>query len=527
MKKLLSLLPLSLFIACQSTPTDQNAVVAQEPLTVEQHRLQYHFTPPSGWMNDPNGMVYYDDEYHLFYQHNPDSTVWGPMHWGHAVSKDLVHWEHLPIALYPDSIGTIFSGSAVVDLENTSGLGTAENPPMIAIYTYHDAEGEEAGSNDFQSQGIAFSVDKGRNWTKYDQNPVLTSPGIKDFRDPKVMWFEDRKEWIMTLAVKDHISFYASPDLKNWELQSEFGLGIGAHGGVWECPDLFKMKIEGSEEEKWVLLVSINPGGPNGGSATQYFVGDFDGNVFVMDKEFESGLTEEGIWIDYGRDNYAGVTWSNVPEDDDRRLFMGWMSNWNYANVVPTQDWRSAMTVVRNLSLEETAAGIRLISNPVKELKDLRSESYTIQAQSIGNALEVSKDATFKTPTFELDLDLKAADSLASFSIELSNNKDQKIIIGYDAVSKRYYIDRDKAGDHSFSEQFEGIQNGPRIATGTSFPIKILFDLASVELFADNGKTVMTSIFFPDEEFTNIRLSAKGGEVQVKSGKVYNLSSIW
>lgn len=517
-------------LSCSSQKSGENLASESQNIdtdSTEKHRLQYHFTPQSGWMNDPNGMVYNEGEYHLFYQHNPDSTVWGPMHWGHAISKDLVHWEHMPIALYPDSIGTIFSGSAVVDINNTSGFGTAENPPMIAIYTYHDAAGEQAGRDDYQSQGIAYSIDKGRTWTKYEDNPVLTSPGIKDFRDPKVMWYEEGNEWIMTLAVKDHISFYASPDLKSWELQSDFGLGIGAHGGVWECPDLFKLKVEGSDDEKWVLLVSINPGGPNGGSATQYFVGDFDGDRFVMDEEFESDLTDEGIWIDYGRDNYAGVTWSDVPEDDGRRLFMGWMSNWHYANVVPTQAWRSAMTVARALSLEETAEGPRLLSRPVEELEKLRAEDYSIETQGLSDVLEISSDAAFKTSTFEMDLDLEAADSTTSFEIDISNDKDQKIIIGYEAESQQYYIDRNAAGNHGFSDKFEGIQYGLRLASGNNYNIKVLVDVASVELFADDGKTVMTSIFFPDEEFTNIKLKATGGEIQVNSGKVYNLNSIW
>jgi fructan beta-fructosidase len=218
----------------------------------EMHRPQFHFSPPANWMNDPNGMVYYEGEYHLFYQHHPDSTVWGPMHWGHAVSRDMVHWEHLPVALYPDSLGTIFSGSAVMDLNNTSGFGTADNPPMVAIYT-------SAGKT--QQQSIAYSLDKGRSWTKYERNPVLPNPGIPDFRDPKVSWNDQANKWVMSLAVEDHISFYSSPNLKEWQHESDFGSDIGAHGGVWECPDLFKMKVEGSDEERWVLLVSINPGG--------------------------------------------------------------------------------------------------------------------------------------------------------------------------------------------------------------------------------------------------------------------------
>lgn len=312
---------LSLLVSCS-----QKENKPQLPKYNDAYRPQYHFTPASGWMNDPNGMFYYEGEYHLFYQHYPDSTVWGPMHWGHAVSKDLIHWEHLPIALNPDKNGYIFSGSAVVDWKNTSGLGTKESPPIVAIFTYHDPVGAEAGRNDFQTQGISYSVDKGRTWKVYEQNPVLKNPGIADFRDPKVSWNDMSKQWVMALAVKDHIEFYGSPDLKQWTKLSEFGNTLGNHGGVWECPDLFPLKDEAGNT-KWVLFVSINPGGPQGGSATQYFIGDFDGRNFIPQDSVER-------WIDYGADNYAGVTWSDIPEDDGRRLFIGWMSNWQYANVV-------------------------------------------------------------------------------------------------------------------------------------------------------------------------------------------------
>lgn len=652
----------------------------------ERHRPQFHFTPPSKWMNDPNGMVFYEGEYHLFYQHYPEGNVWGPMHWGHAVSKDLVHWEHLPIALYPDSLGMIFSGSAVVDLQNTSGLGTADNPPMVAIYTYHKMEGEKAGRNDFQTQGIAFSLDKGRSWAKYADNPVMPNPGITDFRDPKVMWHEQSGKWIMALAVYDHIRFYSSPNLKDWQLESSFGEGIGAHGGVWECPDLFKMQVAGSQEEKWVLLVSINPGGPNGGSATQYFVGQFDGNKFVLDEQFrqrvvaesaipqgvvltdfednayagwratgnafgsgpaqgaffkqdrvnnyvgkklvnsfktdtaatgsltstlfaitsnyinlmvggmkdanatavrlivdgepvrsatgnnnetlewvswdvrdlkgrnarleildastapkghilvdhivlsEEGVDPEkndGIFIDYGTDNYAGVTWSNVPEEDSRRLFMGWMSNWDYGQVVPTENWRSAMTIARSLSLEPTIDGLRLISKPVDELKSLHKASYTIPAQTASGTVAISENMPFTTPTFELLLDLEANGPDADFVLELSNTKNQKVLIGYDSARKQYYVDRTQAGDHTFAPIFSGVHYAPRLEAGNRYSLRLFADVASIELFADGGKTVMTELVFPDEPFTTIRLLSGKGSVQLRSGSVHDLGSIW
>ena len=512
---------------------------AQSQATFDElHRLQFHFTPPAGWMNDPNGMVFHKGEYHLFYQHYPDSTVWGPMHWGHAISKDLIKWEHLPIALYPDSLGTIFSGSAVVDKNNTSGLGTKENPAMVAIFTYHNTQGEKAGRNDFQTQGIAYSLDNGRTWDKYKANPVLKNPGIKDFRDPKVAWFEKGQKWIMTLAVKDHISFYSSKNLLAWTKESDFGADIGGHGGVWECPDLFKLPVTGTGQEKWVLIVNINPGAPNGGSGTQYFVGKFDGKNFVLDNEFKAQLTGqantpgavkkgEGIWLDYGMDNYAGITWSNVPEADGRRLFIGWMSNWKYANVVPTEKWRSATTIARTLTLENTPAGLRVASMPVKELKNIYGATHQLQAQAVTSSLDISEKLPFNTPTFEVNLELEPVGTEGNFAVELSNPKNQRILIGYDGPSKRYYIDRTNSGPSNFSKDFAGIHYAPRLAADTKFPIKLLIDVASVELFADGGKTVMTDIFFPDEKFTKIRLLSNKGEIKLTAGNVTELKSIW
>jgi fructan beta-fructosidase len=529
----------------QSASENKNSTTENKALTEasspspdtfdELHRPAFHFTPPAGWMNDPNGMVYYKGEYHLFYQHYPDSTVWGPMHWGHAVSKDLVQWEHLPIALYPDSLGTIFSGSAVVDHKNTSGLGTIDNPPMIAVFTYHNAAGEKAGRKDYQTQGLAYSLDKGRTWVKYKNNPVLKNPGIRDFRDPKVTWYEKGQKWVMTLAVADHISFYSSKNLINWIKESDFGSDIGAHGGVWECPDLFKLPVAGTGQEKWVLLVNINPGAPNGGSGTQYFVGAFDGKNFVLDQQFKAQLSGqsttpgsvkkgEGIWADYGMDNYAGVTWSDVPEADGRRLFIGWMSNWKYANVVPTEKWRSALTVARTLSLEKTPAGVRLVSKPVQELKGLYGAAHKLEAQTVAAAFDISEKLPFSTPTFAINLEVEPLGAASGFAVELSNTKNQRILIGYDASRKQYYIDRSHAGPSTFSKDFAGIHYGPRVATGATFPLTLLVDVASVELFADGGKTVMTDIFFPDEKFTKIRLLADKGQVQLKSGEVAALN---
>lgn len=293
-------------------------------------------------------MFYLNGKYHLYFQYYPDGNVWGPMHWGHAISENLITWEEQPIALYPDDLGLIFSGNAVVDKDNISGFGKDGVSPIVAIYTYHNMEGEKAGEIDFQTQGIAFSLDEGMTWIKYDKNPIISNPGIKDFRDPKVIWDNSNDKWIMSLAAGNKLMFYSSLNLKDWKFESEFGENIGAHGGIWECPDLFPIKIEGSDKTNWVLLVSINPGAPNGGSATQYFIGDFDGSTFTLDKDFSNQLSNQNaLWLDYGRDNYAGVTWSNIAETDGRKLFIGWMSNWDYARDVPTFKWRSSMTVPR------------------------------------------------------------------------------------------------------------------------------------------------------------------------------------
>ncbi|WP_207434814.1 glycoside hydrolase family 32 protein [Sabulibacter ruber] len=654
--------------------TDQAVAVSQE-----QHRPQYHFTPPAKWMNDPNGMVYHKGEYHLFYQHHPGGTTWGPMHWGHAVSKDMVNWEHLPIALYPDENGTIFSGSAVVDVNNTSGLGTKENPPMVAIFTYHNEKLEKGGRNDFQTQGIAYSLDNGRTWKKYEQNPVLKNPGIRDFRDPKVAWNEKAGQWVMTLAVLDHIEFYGSKNLKDWSKLSEFGQAIGAHGGVWECPDLFPLQVNG--QEKWVLLVSINPGGPNGGSATQYFVGDFDGTRFILDKQFEQALTSgrsvpngkllsgfeggtygtwkvegdafgsapatgalanqqkvsgfegsgvvnsyqngdqgtgkltspeftidsdyinllvgggkhsrgtavnlfvgnelvksvtgnnseslnwvamdtkalkgkkgrieivdnvkggwghilvdqillsvqpatprvEGFWIDYGTDNYAGVTWANIPKTDGRRLFLGWMSNWLYANEVPTASWRSATTVPRELTLRQTKEGIKLVSTPVKELQKLRTGSIALKPEDINGTLDLSSKYNLNTPLLELDLNLDVNQAQQTV-VRFSNAKGEQVEIGYSAADNELFIDRTKAGKTTFKTDFPGRHTAPVTLENGKLKLHLLLDVASVEVFANDGTTVMTDIFFPNEDFTKVELVSTGLS-KLENSRAYKLKA--
>ncbi len=497
----------------------------------ESHRPQFHFSPPKQWMNDPNGMVFYDGEYHLFYQHYPDSNVWGPMHWGHAVSPDLVHWENLPVALYPDTLGYIFSGSAVVDWNNTSGLGEGDEPPLIAIFTHHDPEGEQAGSETYQYQSIAYSNDRGRSWTKYEGNPVVKNPGIRDFRDPKVFWHEDSEQWVMIFAAKDRVRLYNSPNLIDWAYASEFGAEWGNHGGVWECPDLFELPVEGTGESRWVMLLSINPGGPNGGSATQYFIGNFDGQTFTLDDTFAEAISESesARWLDYGRDNYAGVTWSDVPEEDGRRIFIGWMSNWNYANVVPTTAWRSAMTLPRRLVLWQAPQALRLASQPVAELTALREHSHQLNGQMVEGTLELTDQLGFSPTLSELTLEFEAPESDAvDFGVELSNARGERYRIGYRSTDNSYYSDRTQAGKTDFADNFAtGLHLGPRNSTEKTIKLHLFFDVASAELFADDGKTLITDIFFPNEDFDQISLYSEGGAAQLRNGTVYGLKSIW
>lgn len=473
----------------------------------DQHRPQIHFSPKIGWMNDPNGMVYHNGTYHLFFQHYPDGTKWGPMHWGHATSKDLVHWQEHKIALYPDNLGTIFSGSAVIDKDNTAGFG---KNAMVAIFTHHNTELEKTGSDKYQYQSLAYSLDEGKTWTKYSGNPVLPNPGIRDFRDPKVFWYEAEKKWVMTLATLDHITFYSSPDLKNWKEESKFGKTIGAHGGVWECPDLFPLIYNG--QKHWVLIVNINPGGPNGGSATQYFVGNFDGKTF---KPYQTDTQ----WLDYGPDEYAGVTWDNT---GDRRLFIGWMSNWQYANDVPTQLWRSAMTISRELGIEKIGNKYFVTSKPVKELNVLNGKEYKTNSVSTQQFNLSEKAGALNSPV-RLNI---SSNQIGSFDITLSNDLNEKVIIGFNAKENQYFIDRSKSGKTDFEKGFAAKHISPRFSFKNEMDLTLIIDDASVELFADRGLTVMTSIFFPTKNYTNVSINTNDGFV-VKS-LVYNkLNKIW
>ena len=482
----------------------------------ESYRPQFHFTPEQKWMNDPNGLVYSNGKYHLFYQYYPDSTVWGPMHWGHAVSKDLLTWEHKPIALFPDKHGLIFSGSAVIDKENTSGFGTIEKPAMVAIFTYHDMEGEQSGKKDFQTQGIAYSLDDGDSWTKYDGNPVIGNDGIKDFRDPKVFWNDKEQNWTMLVVAGDHLQIWNSPNLKEWKKVSEFGKEKGAHGGVWECPDLFPLKIEGSDEEKWVLLISINPGAPNGGSGTQYFIGDFDGTTFTTDQT-------ENKWIDLGRDNYAGVTYNDAPNNE--RIFIGWMSNWDYARDTPTEKWRSAMTVPRKLTLREIEDEVFLVNYPLDNMKGVE-DKVTSNSQ-----IELKKDQNKIIPLqYGNQSEIRFMLKNPEMKMYFSNGAGDSLEIGIDRKNKMVTFNRDKSGKSDFSEKFAGglqkmaMSNLPE----ETLEVRMFLDHSSIELFVNGGQYVMTNQIFPNEFYTALTLeNNSSGELKINDFSELKIERIW
>ena len=482
------------------------------------YRPLFHFTPKNNWMNDPNGMFYLNGKYHLYFQHYPDGNVWGPMHWGHAISEDLINFEEQPIALYPDEIGLIFSGSAVVDYNNTSGFSKDGKVPVVAIYTYHNMEGEKRGDIDFQTQGIAYSLDEGMTWTKYSENPVIKNPGIKDFRDPKVFWDNHNSKWIMSLAAGNKIMIYSSANLKEWKFESEFGEDNGDHGGVWECPDLFPVKVKDSEEYKWALLVSINPSGPNGGSATQYFIGDFDGHEFTIDDRFSKQLYEnKAVWLDYGRDNYAGVTWSNISDTDGRKLFIGWMSNWDYARDVPTYKWRSTMTVPRELNLIKKNNEYILKSIPVKELNDFKSktiEKDSIEPEELSKVIETA-EIDFNKLNLEFNFkNLKEN----KYQIIFNNGNGDSLIIGLNNNSKTIYLDRTKSGKVDFSEKFAPNISKVKLSDMINdAKFQILLDKTSVELFVNDGEIVMTELFFPNNPLDQISIISEDSNFIIKN----------
>lgn len=460
-------------------------------------RPVYHFAPQWGWMNDPNGMVYKDGEYHLFYQYNPYGSRWGNMNWGHAISRDLVSWEHMPVAISPDGLGTIFSGSAVVDKDNTAGFGANA---IVAFYTQASAR---------QMQSIAYSTDNGRTFKKYAGNPVLTGD-VADFRDPKVSWHEVTHKWILTLAVGQEIRFYSSPNLKDWTYESNFGEGQGNHGGVWECPDLFELPVAGTSQKKWVLIVNINPGGPFGGSATQYFVGSFDGHKFVNESP------KATKWMDFGKDHYATVTWSNAPQN--RVIALAWMSNWQYANEVPTMQYRSSNSVPRDLRLFVKDGETYLQSAPSPELLALRKDKVMSKSFSVGKAYTIDQLMSDNKGTYEITMTVRQKKQ-GNLSMRLMNEQGEEIEYSLDMAKRKLTCIRDKSGVAGFSKDF--ITPTVTQVDGGDLQLRFLVDRSSVEAFVNDGRFVMTNLVFPHTPYNKVMFSATGGSVSVKNFTVY------
>ncbi|MBP0902643.1 glycoside hydrolase family 32 protein [Mariniflexile gromovii] len=494
-----------LFQNCNEDDISSNSKAELVTVGDNDYRPDFHFTPQKKWMNDPNGMVYYAGEYHLFYQYNPNESVWGPMHWGHAISKDLVNWEELPIALYPDNLGNIFSGSIVVDNNNTSGFKSGSESPLVAVFTHQNPE------NNKQTQSLAYSNDKGRTWTKYENNPVLVNNDKADFRDPKVSWHEGTQKWVMVLAVGDEIMFYTSSNLKNWVYKNSFGKNVGAHGGVWECPDLFKIK-DANGQETWALLVSINPGGPNGGSGTQYFLGDFDGETFTSSQA-------ETLWLDYGTDNYAGVTWSNEP--NNRNLFMGWMSNWSYAQNVPTYSYRSAMTFPRTLHWEKNNGKSIIVSKlPTEMIYAIGGK--VVENNNAGSRFELLNDETLGEGKFYLETTIDFS-VINEAKIEWGN-KSSSVVIKYNKIKGELILNRAESG-YKFNNLNSNILKCPYVLPDSNqFKINMLVDKSSMEIFLNDGERVITALVFPLAPFKNLEITANEEIQFIEQIKINKLS---
>lgn len=471
----------------------------------EMFRPVYHHTPVYGWMNDPNGMFYKDGVYHLYFQYNPYGSVWGNMHWGHSTSTDLMHWKFEGCAIVPDAWGAIFSGSCVVDHENTAGFG---KEAVVAFYT----SAKSTPWGDIQMQSMAYSLDNGKTFTKYEGNPILTS-SEKDFRDPKVFWYAPGKHWVMILAVGQHMEIYSSVNLKEWKKESEFGAMQGAHGGVWECPDLVEIPVEGTREKKWVLICNLNPGGPFGGSAAQYFVGSFDGKKFVNESPTQTK------WMDWGKDNYATVTWNNAP--DGRCIALGWMSNWQYANNVPTRQYRSANTLARDLTLYREGQELYLKSTPSSEVKKARGKKVSIPSFKVSEKHEMVNLFEEKQGAYEVEIVIQNAGA-SKIAFSLLNDKGEKVSMYYDLNRKQFVMDRSESGKVVFSKDFPAVTVAP-VNVDKELTLRLFVDRSSIEAFGEDGKFVMTNLVFPSQPYVKMCFEADKNGYAVKSLNVYKL----
>ncbi|TAL50462.1 MAG: glycoside hydrolase family 32 protein [Chitinophagaceae bacterium] len=482
-------------------------LAAQNSFYKEKFRPQFHFTPAIHWANDPNGLVYYDGEYHLFYQFNPFGNVWGHMSWGHAVSKDLLHWQHLPLAIPEENGVMIFSGGCAVDKNNSSGF--AEKPgqvPMVAIYTGHIE-----GAN--QSQHLAYSLDNGRTWKKYNKNPVLDL-GLKDFRDPQVFWYELQKKWVMTVAVplEKKVRFYNSSNLKEWKLVNSFG-PAGDTTGIWECPDLFEVPVKDEPgKTKWVLMLSPAP-------YMQYFVGDFDGAVFKSET-----ISAKIYRPDYGPDYYAAIVYKNLPSGSSP-ISIGWVNNWNYANDIPTTPWKSAMSLPRKLSIKKINNEWLLIQEPVDAVRTLRS---SLLAQVKNSIIEKSNSLPVKTQQCEMEISFEPAKE-AICGVRLATGNGHEVEIGYNNLSKTMYIDRSKTANRSFNKFFDSLSRYETnlLLKNNQLRLHIYFDKSIIEVFADDGEVVMTLQLFPDDADTSVEIFSDKGRSRIKDMKLWKLESVW
>ena len=467
----------------------------------EPYRPAFHFTPQTGWMNDPNGLVFLNGKYHLFFQYYPDDIVWGPMHWGHAVSADLIHWQHLPIALFPDSSGWIFSGSAVIDKDNTAGFG---KNAMVAVFTYHSDARWKKGFKNTENQALAYSNDEGKTWIKYKGNPVLQNAGEQDFRDPKVFWNDEIKRWNLVLAAGNIIKIFSSPDLKNWQHESDYTPSVQGDFGVWECPDLFKMKV--GREEKWILMISQTMNAPNGGVGNRYFVGDFNGKVFSN--------VEGGDWLDYGKDFYAAATFNNVNEN--KRILIAWMSNWQYADKTPASVWRCSMTLPRSMTLIKTNGRYYLKQEIVKQFQSLTTNFNSTKQVSTpfkasGNNLSQAEIS------FAID------STTSNLTIEVSNVAGESFTI--DMNGKQLMIDRTKSGNTGFSDKFAAEPQSMPLQEKI-YHFQIILDKSSVEVLVNNGRYSMTNQLFPEHNYTDISISGVGNTA-IKNLQINEVRSCW
>lgn len=493
------------------------------------YRPEYHHTPLYGWMNDANGLVYKDGEYHLYFQYNPYGSKWGNMHWGHSVSKDLVHWQHLDPAIARDTLGHIFSGSTVIDKNNSAGYG---KDAMIAFYT---SASDEHG----QIQCMAYSNDNGRTYTKYENNPILTPfDGLKDFRDPKVFWYEPAQKWYMIVSADKNMRFYSSTDLKQWEYLSQFGEGYGVQPNQFECPDFIQLPVDGNKDNmKWVMIVNINPGCPFGGSATEYFIGDFDGKEFKCDTD--KSVTK---WLDFGKDHYATVCFSNT---GDRIIAVPWMSNWQYANVTPIRQYRGANALPRELSLYTKNGEIYMAANVVKETEALRKSTRNIESLSVEGETVIDSITDGLNSGVELEIDIVPGKA-QTVGFDIMNAKGEKTKIYLDLKSGRAVMDRTESGLIAFGEKAEphfkenhdrrktesinyindfalGTWAPLSLCEGKSYHLNVFVDKCSVELFVDGGRIAMTNLVFPTEVYNSLRFYTEGGKAEVKNLSIHKL----